>query len=227
MAPPSPGLPPPNVPPWPPLAAITSDINQRFFRGGANAGNTLHDAGLLVHMFDNLEDGRENWHTCHSGWCANRFDHMSCSLINAAMPTLFNYGLGFILSPNAEFVCGFTADGGTQGKQLGGCHSRQRCRTNMWWNCGWSPDQLRDAVSTQLRVNRLGYNEYVVSAMWWEEHLPHTIEAVVCRDKCGRARQVHSAFLQAYDHTALQTPLLYYHGSDKGFTDISSQDFPS
>jgi hypothetical protein len=36
-------------------------------------------AGLLVHMFDNLEDPQQAWHVCAHGWCAGWVDHFSCA----------------------------------------------------------------------------------------------------------------------------------------------------
>ena len=68
-------------------------------------------------------------------------------------------------------------------------------------------------------AHRLADNEYVVSAQVWEQRLPDLIEAVVCRDDCGRARSVHSAYLAAYGRTSRQTPLVTY--STSGFTNIS------
>ena len=48
-------------------------------------------------------------------------------------------------------------------------------------------------------------------------------EAVLCRDKCDRAREVHRAFLKAYGRTAQQVPLVRYTGSGgrRSFSDIS------
>ena len=68
--------------------------------------------------------------------------------------------------------------------------------------------------------NRGGYNEYVVSAAYWEAHLPSLVQAVMCRDDCGTARTVHSAYLRAYGRTRYETPLVQYDTS-RGFFDIS------
>ena len=165
---------------------------------------------LVYTVFDNLEDGSEPWHVCRSGWCANQFDHMSVTLVNHQLQTLYNYGVGFVLSPATEFVCGYTADGGTQGREMGGCNERPRCSSSHWWECGWRPDQLREAIETQLAQNAGGYNEYIISTAYWEANLPSIIEAVMCRSDCDRARQVHAAYLQAYGLTAEQCPLVYY-----------------
>ena len=169
-------------------------------------------------MFDNLEDGHEAWHVCRSGWCAGQVDHMSCSLINHELPALFGYGVGFVLAPATEFVCGYSYDGGTQGRYMGGCYDWPRCSPSQWWECAWGPDQVGDAIATQItHGNRNGYNEYIVSREHWEAQLPDLIEAVMCRDDCGRARQVHEAFLQAYGRSRWQTPLVFY---ENGFSVI-------
>jgi hypothetical protein len=192
------------------------DIQRRFLEGGP--ADSLADAGLLIHAFDNLEDVRRPWHVCHIGWCKDT-DHMSCSIVNARLHKLFMYTAGFILAPSIRFKCGFTADSGAQNRRLGGCINAPRCTTERWWECAWQPDQLRDALATQIRYNRDGYNEYVVTEVEWDEHLPETIEAVWCRDSCKLARRVHASFLQHFNRTALQTPLVRYNGA-QGFSII-------
>jgi hypothetical protein len=45
---------------------------------------------VLVKMLDGLEDDTdEPWHACRSAWCASNVDHVSVSLINAAMPAVY------------------------------------------------------------------------------------------------------------------------------------------
>lgn len=171
---------------------------------------------MLVHMFDNLEDAEEPWAPCAHGWCAGVADHMSCSLVNARIPVLFNYGLGVVLASDTEWVCAYTADGGTQGKSMGGCYEKPWCYEGHWWNCKW--DEMRDLVANAIDHGG-GYNEVIVSADYWRAHLPHIVQAVVCRDECGRARAVHRQFLRHYGLTAAQTPLLYMRND--GFEDIS------
>jgi hypothetical protein len=72
---------------------------------------------------------------------------------------------------------------------------------------------------TCLHIGARDHNEYIVPRAFWEANLPNIIEAVFCRTDCGRARQVHQAFLDAYGLTDQQTPLLYYgmRPSDDGF----------
>lgn len=70
-----------------------------------------------------------------------------------------------------------------------------------------------------MHVSPDGYNEFIVSAEYWEHALPEIIQAIVCIRECEEARGVHASFLAAYGQTASQTPLLLY--GDDGFTDIS------
>ena len=53
-------------------------------------------------MFDQLEDATEPWAPCHSGWCAGRAKHMSCSLINVKMPHTYTRGGGIVLGAKDE-----------------------------------------------------------------------------------------------------------------------------
>ena len=79
-------------------------------RCGPASAVTLPDASCVYRAKHLLEDPSEAWHVCRSGWGAGRVDHMSCSLINAQLPTLFTYGLGMILSSHARFLCAYTAE---------------------------------------------------------------------------------------------------------------------
>lgn len=194
-------------------------VNERYWHGGPSA--SLSAAGVLVHMGDNLEDPDEPWAPCRTGWCAGQTDHMSCSLINARMPNLYTHAHGLILASSTRFECAFTGDGGTQGQPMGRCNngSWQRCTRDKWWECMWRMDDLETAVATMMD-HADSYNEVVVSSAYWASQLPGIIEAVVCRDDCEHARDVHQRFLQRYGQTATQTPLLRIEAGG-GFTDIS------
>ena len=217
--PPLPGTPP--VEP-PPLQAVADAINRRFLQGAPS--NKLEEAGLLIHMFDALEDGREPWTVCHSGWCAGQVDHMSCSLINARLPHLFNQGVGLILAADTQILCSFSADGGTQGRAHGGCGGRL-CNLGHWWECSWSPAYTQGMLQAQEAHNAHGYNEVIVDAYHWNQHLPAIIAAVVFGSggAAARAMQVHRAFLSRFGRTAAQTPLLAMNLGNRArpFTDVS------
>lgn len=95
----------------------------------------------------------------------------------------------------------------------------RRCSAAVWWACAWPQSSLREAVETQLERNAGSYNEYIVSAEYWEQSLPWLVEAIVCRDDCDRARGVHDGFLAAYGLSASDAPLVYF--DEGGFADIS------
>ena len=175
-----------------------------------------------MHMFDAMEDGLEPWHTCHSGFCEGRVSHESCSLINAHLPHVYHEGVGWILSPHTTFVCSYTGDGGTQKRWLGGCNEREPCWRGHWWGCRWGEEQLRDALETQLETNPGSYNEYIVAADYWEEHLPEIVVALLCHGtskECDAAHSIHARFLAAYNRSAAQVPLVYYNGTyGRGFS---------
>jgi hypothetical protein len=178
-----------------------------------------------MHMSDNLEDWNEPWAPCSTGWCVG-LDHMSCSIVNAHCGQLFwnrdaSARWGFVLSSDTTLECTFSADGGTQGQPLGGCHTKPLCNLAQSWACAWPPEQTASMLGAQ---NCGAYNEVIVSADVWREALPTTIEAVVFADEAarGRARQVHRAFLQHFSRTALETPLLQLSwGESQPFRDAS------
>lgn len=158
---------------------------------------SLSEAGVLIHLFDALEDwgNGKPWRPCHSGWCSSIADHESCSLVNAELPHLFNGGAGLILRPRlVDLLCSYQADGGTQGKNRGGC-GQLWCTPRHFWQCSWPPGQLDQMLETQERTNADGYNEVIVGSARWDQNLPDAIEAIVYvsggsgRDK---ARQVRS-----------------------------------
>ena len=73
--------------------------------------------------------------------------------------------------------------------------------------CAWRPKNVGKELQ---RLNTYGksrkwleYNEFVVPSLWWSEHMPDVIEAII-----GDA-QVHAAFLRSYRLTADTHPLVY------------------
>lgn len=146
-------------------------------------------------------------------------DHLSCSLVNAHMPRLYGYGLGLVVHPDlAAYVCAYTRDAGSQGQRMGGCGGKPRCSLERQWACAWAPSQLEEALAAQLVDNPAGYNEFIVAKGHWEARLPEIVQAVVCHDDCERAKEVHDAFLAAYNRTRAQTPLARIGGG--GFTEL-------
>ena len=60
---------------------------------------------------------------------------------------------------------------------------------------------------TCLHIGARDHNEYIVPRAFWEANLPNIIEAVFCRTDCGRARQVHQAFLDGFTPLGFEVSL--------------------
>jgi hypothetical protein len=91
----------------------------------------------------------------------------------------------------------------------------QRATTPLWcdpvtteageWHggCVWQPGPSL-AKMFYLNQRSAGYNEIVVSAAFWREHMPSAVEAVIGDEG------VHRAFLQAYGLSKRDVPLLTF-----------------
>mmetsp|Transcript_14278 Transcript_14278/g.37045 ORF Transcript_14278/g.37045 Transcript_14278/m.37045 type:complete len:429 (-) Transcript_14278:111-1397(-) len=201
--PPSPPLnpSPPQPPPGPP-AATAASINMRFRNG--RPSNDLQEAGLLVHQFDGLEDWQSGgFRPCRSGWCNNRYDHTSFSLINQRNPVTFNRQGGVILASYTPIACSYAGDGGTQS-------------INIEYACSlttaFGPNNLKGMLQTQegSQGKSSNYNEVVVPSRFWDAHLPFIVEAVFYIDDDKQARAAYEALLRTYNLTTMQIPLLRY-----------------
>lgn len=177
-------------------------------------------------MSDEGEDAQEGWHVCQTGWCAGIVDHLSCSLVNTHTPVLYNNHWGIIVSSDTRIECFFTSDSATWRRTMGGCHEVPACfegHTLGSWGCAWSAEtQLAQGLTYHMHKPAT-YNEFVVSAQYWESALPGIVEAIMCQTRCDRARVVHQSFLAVYGKTAADVPLLYYEPEAGGFTDISAE----
>lgn len=70
-----------------------------------------------------------------------------------------------------------------------------------------------------------GYNEVVISALYWDRSLPWSIEAFVFATQAGddaglvdmkrKMIQIHRSFLEYYGLSAAHVPLLRYHCSQQ------------
>jgi len=115
-------------------------------------------------MADSQEDMNDAWHICRSGWCAGRFDHASCSLINAHIPNLFNDRWGLIFSSQTKVECFYTGDGGTWSRYMGGCYDFPLCYEGKTWECQWSfQTQLAQGIRNHMSTSPGGYNEFIIS----------------------------------------------------------------
>ena len=159
---------------------------------------------MLLHQFDGLEDwegGDRGYRPCHHGWCAGRYDHVSVSLINKDLSRVFNGAGGIILSPSTRFNCSFPHDGGTQSRGI-----RDACALGT----AYAPHRLKAMMEEQLRIHKGEYNEFVVAAKFWDDHLPSVVEAVMYVHTKDKALRAHRAFLRDFGRTASQVPLVRY-----------------
>jgi hypothetical protein len=201
---------------------VAADINARFERGGPT--NLLADAGVLVRVMDGFEDQNQPWLVCHER-CRNPADHFSGSLISRTLPWLYHGGAGggFIVSPDAQIECAFPCDVGTGGHPWGRCHGYSR------------PDYdgrtLEHALVVQYdgsyrqdHPSVSGFNEVVVSWLFWDHSLPWAIDAFFFANPADAAqmRRVHTAFLGFYGLTAADVPLLQYTCGQKGAEDMTA-----
>ena len=111
---------------------------------------------------------------------------------------------------SSQVLCAFDHDVGTGTSVNGGCVNGE--------------PSLQAALRTQARAHAdWSYNEVVVGALYWEEHLPDVIEAVVFVRAEGeaKARSFHRAFMSHFSLSAAQVPLLRYDGRPNGFEDVS------
>ena len=188
------------------------------------ATGLLADVGVLIHVFDGFE--------AHSGikWLPadGGSGSMSASLIYAqqranpsrTIPTFNRGARGLVLRPMHHLVqCGCESDCGGRcvgAYGMGGAGpAPQRATTPLWcdpvtteageWHggCVWQPGPSL-AKMFYLNQRSAGYNEIVVSAAFWREHMPSAVEAVIGDEG------VHRAFLQAYGLSKRDVPLLTF-----------------
>lgn len=187
---------------------MVAELNARYLH--SRLGSTLHDAGVLLHTFDQLEDWNNHnraYRPCHSGWCNGQFDHESCTLVNLRLPHIYNNAGGIILSARVGIECGFAADGGTQGRTMAQICGQQRCTPSRWWQCCFGPGEFSAMLEAQQHTNSAGYNEVIVSNAKWDALLPDSVEAIL---DGGRAREVHERFLLDFPSKVGVVPLVRY-----------------
>lgn len=151
-------------------------------------------------------------------------DHFSCSLIHAHEPFLFPGGstIGLVLHADAPMLCMYTEDAGSGGKVNGGCRGT------------FTGDDLLRTMQNQRHGK---FNEAVVAGLWYEQHLPHAVAAVVYTttsywewvlgaglgkpEEAAKAQRVHAALCRYYASEGLsgQVPLLRFDGHS--FVDVT------
>lgn len=85
-------------------------------------------------------------------------------------------------------------------------------RVDVAWNeaidkqCTWAPAdfsvQLQRLTAHQVAYQRLWYNEVIVDAAWWRDHLPGVVEAVF------GDRSAHAAFIERFGLDAAIIPFV-------------------
>ena len=129
-------------------------------------GNDTRRAGVLVHMFDAYEDwshGRPWSIAASSG-----FDHLSCTMVNAARSAVYPSanGAGIALAADVPILCAYPGDSGTGSAPNGGCDQIAAATS------------LFEAMSAQP-TNWWSFNEVIVGSLDWADGLPDLIEALV------------------------------------------------
>ncbi len=202
------------------MAAVTAGERRRQIAWRFETGrpsNVLGEAGVLVHVQDGNEDPERPWLLCEHDMCSRgSVDAWSTSLISRRVPWLFTdvHGGGFIVAPDATILCAFPSDVGTLGsaQRLGHCSALH--------DHGFVFTTLEAALQPQYNgswrqqwVGAAQYNEVLVSASWWREHMPWALEAFLCAFPCpsdNPMRWQHATFLAYYNLTRDEVPLLQY-----------------
>lgn len=65
-------------------------------------------------------------------------------------------------------------------------------------------------MQNQMSMHSREYNEFVVSAKYWDDHLPDVVDAIMYVSDSTKARRAHAAFLHRYSRTSAQVPLVKY-----------------
>tara|TARA_B110001452_G_scaffold177970_1_gene149333 strand:- start:1672 stop:2334 length:663 start_codon:yes stop_codon:yes gene_type:complete len=213
------------MPPMPPAPLdLVSKLNGRFNQPPWEAAwvqDILAPAGILIHVVDGWEDGAAPWAPATKGPGAR---DMSASLVFAANRVpgkpipLFGSGQvkGLIFKPGAtKLRCGKSTD--SSGKCTHQCGTPD---LNRPWNeateklCSWQPrnfgTELHRLSDYQRRTRHLFYNEVIIDAAWWRDHLPDAIDAIV------GDRELHRNFVAHFGLHPNKFPLLDFNRNDWG-----------
>ena len=208
------------------------ELNRRFAEG--QPSNDLSEAGVLVRMFDSMDDGAHGkpWLPCPASgaWCSDNVPgpRWAASIINSAVRKVYSHSGGFILRPSGtKVMCAYPADGNSQGITCLPGKERSRCTpgctkscTDVDYGCSFPPDRLKDALQAQLNNGRArSYNEIVTDVLEIERNLPDSIQAGFYmtgssnRERAA-AQKAHADFLTAYGLTVLDVPMVVLTLSD-------------
>jgi hypothetical protein len=193
-----------------------------------------------MHGMDSMEDPSHPWAVCAptSLQCGFISDRMSTSLVYKGRARFFSGSVLLALAPEStRLLCAYGGDGGTRGKTceppgltkhcIPGCASNgedyEFCNPGRTTNAGdfwcdgrpWKPQDLGKFLNRDK--NSRQYNEFVVDGFYWNQHLPHSIEAIVIgEDGKAKASALHQKFLAAYPQlTAKDVPLVSFHPNNE------------
>ena len=186
----------------------------------------LAEAGLLIHVFDGWEDNAAPWAPATTGpgateqgaslvFAAQRMSGESLPLIGGGT------GGGIIFRPGiAKLNCGKAKDSaGTcavwhpSTMRDSWCPSVSGVPATRGWGepgdtCGyaWRPEDfgayLHRLTAWQQHWQRLFYNEIIIDAPHWRDHLPGIVEAIYGR------RDIYRRFLDRYGLDESQVPFV-------------------
>ena len=200
------------------------------YRNYKPGSNLLTDIGVVIHAFDGQEDPGRKWAVCApTSQCGFISDRMSASVIFKGKTAAFSGGGGVILNPEAtRLLCAYGGDGGTRGKLchppgvsgscIPGCTSgpRQWCNPEEVWNnkgawCDGRPWRPTD-FGKFFELDKLSstYNEVIADGFYWNQHLPHSIEAIIGSPGEPAAQALHAEFLETYGLSSAQVPLVTF-----------------
>lgn len=214
--PPSPSSPLPAPPPSPrpppaPENTVVHFINNRYFFG--RASDSLSDAGVMIHQWDETEDPQQPWRPLPE---RAKVHYLSTSVINKNLPILFESKQGgFILGSTTQIMCSFPHALGpkSQGLNNPGCGDSDKPFFN----------SLASMMSHQASTVPLTFNEVVVPRTAWEQGVPQLINAffyIAGSPDEMRTRDAHSNFIRTYNLMPKDVPLLRFNPKDDmPFTD--------
>ena len=192
-------------------------------------------AGVVITQYDSSSsDENKPWHPCPYGkWCHRYANRRSAMIIFSGMqkvdggiPLFIHDSGGFVVRMSASdemLRCSYSGDAGTMGMSDG-------CSISHCFSCGycmWEPGKLKGMLECFLKSagagggQYSGYNELVMDADAWKDHMPQTIEAVFypthseCDASCrSKAETTHSKFLHEFGVSSDDYPLLKLDVSD-------------
>jgi len=207
------------------------------------ASGGVAESGVLLHTFDERE-AAEPWRPARpAGAQPYQYEHLkqSASLIyngqrgsNEQIPHFNGEGAGLIMRPSATRIfCGFGGDAGGKGACvlrsptcIPGCQhdgqpvwcdpSTVHLSANQAGTCldrPWQPGPDL-GVLFQRAAGNGQYNEIIIDALFWDEHLPDSVEAMYYTSELSSAKVqavqlTHQSWLRRYPQLdAAANPLL-------------------